>query len=90
MLCVGWRRHVLIGSKGVRAKKKHEEDREGTINEESKETSTHVHTGTWYLELRRYLVLLSYVRNNAQRSRDSTAGHGTARHRTTLRCAAEL
>ena len=51
------------------------EDRKSTINQESKKTRTHVHTGTWYLVLR---VIPATVY-----TRKITAQHGIAPQGTT-------
>ena len=64
-----------------------------TLNEERKNTSIHVHTGTWYLELRMLLGTACVFERKHSAARDSThrkARHGTVRHCTALRCAAEL
>ena len=54
VLCVCWRFHVLIGSTGVICEEKIAKriEMEDNISDESKKTSTHTYTGTWYLVLR--------------------------------------
>ena len=69
-------------------RKKHEEDRQRTINQELKKTSTHVQAGTGYLVLRMTPGTVLCTKEKARRStaQDGAAQHSTAGQVNALRC----
>ena len=62
---------------------------ENQSSEENKQTSTHVHTDSWYLVLRMIPCTVCWKGSTAQHGTapHHRARHRTERHRTALRCA---